>query len=115
MKFPLLPVGQRFAFEGEIYTKAGPMTARRERDGGQRLIPRSAAVAPAESLGAASPPASGALGPAARTGAVACSAALDAYEAALRGGLAALDADLPGRLDPLLERARTAFRAALGE
>jgi hypothetical protein len=33
MKFPQLALGQRFAFQGELYTKIGPMTARRERDG----------------------------------------------------------------------------------
>lgn len=44
MKFPHLPMGQRFYFQGEPYVKTGPLTARREQDGSSRMIPRSAMV-----------------------------------------------------------------------
>lgn len=45
MKFSLLPVGARFEFEGKAYTKTGPIAATSE-DGGQRMIPRYAALRP---------------------------------------------------------------------
>lgn len=45
MKFPQIPVGQYFRWQGERYCKAGPMTAH-ARDGSQKLIPRSAQVEP---------------------------------------------------------------------
>jgi hypothetical protein len=113
MKFPKLPLGQRFLYQDETYVKVGPLTARRERDGEQRLLPRSALVSiPGEPAQAPSPGLGqaglGPLGP-----------ALDAYELALRAALLPPGAD-PGpgdsaRLDSALAAARAAFRAALGE
>ncbi len=47
MKFQLLPLGSRFEFEGRVYVKTGPLTASGE-DGGQRMIPRFAALKPLE-------------------------------------------------------------------
>jgi hypothetical protein len=102
MKFPLLPLGQRFAYQGDIYAKIGPMTARRERDGEQRLIARSAVIAPAESLAAPAPAGSGPDRP------ERWSDALDAYERELRSGLKPLEEPLALRLELALERARAA-------
>jgi hypothetical protein len=39
MKFPQLPIGARFEFEGKTYVKTGPIAATGE-EGGQRMIPR---------------------------------------------------------------------------
>ena len=47
MKLTQLPLGARFAYEGEIFTKTGPMTAASEK-GGQRMIPRYAVLKPAD-------------------------------------------------------------------
>lgn len=44
-KFTLLAIGEAFEYQGEQYTKTGPLTASRS-NGSQRMIPRSAAVAP---------------------------------------------------------------------
>lgn len=45
MKFPQLPVGARFRFQGEDYCKTSPLAAS-GADGAQRMIPRSALVEP---------------------------------------------------------------------
>jgi hypothetical protein len=42
-KFSLLAVGEAFEYQGERYTKSGPLTASRA-NGTQRMIPRSAVV-----------------------------------------------------------------------
>ncbi|MCF7991010.1 MAG: hypothetical protein K9M02_11265 [Thiohalocapsa sp.] len=44
MKFPKLPIGQRFRWRGTSYRKDGPMTATSESDAATRMIPRSADV-----------------------------------------------------------------------
>jgi len=46
VKFPQVPVGGRFDYQGETLVKIGPMTACNEAGGDARLIPRSAVVAP---------------------------------------------------------------------
>lgn len=46
MKFPHLPMGQRFSFKGKTYTKTGPLTASEEETGKSRLIMNSAEVMP---------------------------------------------------------------------
>ncbi len=48
MRFPHLPVGQRFSFKGKIYTKTGPLTATEESTGNNQLIMKSAEVNPLE-------------------------------------------------------------------
>jgi hypothetical protein len=52
-KFSLLPIGEAFEYQGERYTKSGPLTASRS-DGSSRMIPRSAVVSP---LSGSAPPA----------------------------------------------------------
>lgn len=110
MKFLQVPLGQRFQFQGESYVKIGPLTARRERDGENRLIPRSALVSlpqPGHSGAAAG------IGTPSERGWM----ALDAYEQALRSSLAphAEDGDraFEARLDEALRLARHAFKAVL--
>ena len=44
MRFPQVKVGQRFSFQGDDYTKTGPLTASKEGSGEQRMIKRSAEV-----------------------------------------------------------------------
>lgn len=109
MKFPQLPIGQRFLFQGEPYLKVGPLTARRERDGEDRLIPRSALVAlPSPKRPDPVPVTAGLSLRVAR--------ALDAYDEALRSVLLASgsgDACLQGRLDLALAQARDAFQACM--
>jgi hypothetical protein len=111
MRFPQLPVGQRFLYQGETYVKTGPVSARRERDGEGRMIPRSALV----SLpGAESPAPAG--GPDALSDPI--ERALGAYESALRDALAPPgmtpgETDFSARLDSALAVARSAFRKSL--
>ena len=44
MKFYLLPIGEKFKYQGETYIKAGPLTASSETKGSNKLIPRSANI-----------------------------------------------------------------------
>jgi len=46
MKFPHLPIGQRFRFQDKLYTKVGPLTASEEGSGNNRLMMKSAEVEP---------------------------------------------------------------------
>ncbi len=46
MKFPQLPLGQRFRWRQRTYRKTGPMVAHAEDGGQPRMIPRSAVVEP---------------------------------------------------------------------
>jgi hypothetical protein len=46
MKFPALPIGQAFTWQGEVYSKTGPISATHRESGQSRMIPRSATVAP---------------------------------------------------------------------
>jgi len=55
MKLTQLPLGARFEYEGEIFTKTGPMTAASEK-GGQRMIPRYAVLKPADGVPPPAPP-----------------------------------------------------------
>lgn len=48
MRFPHLPIGQRFSFKGKTYTKTGPLTASEEETGKSQLIMKSAEVMPLE-------------------------------------------------------------------
>jgi uncharacterized protein (UPF0371 family) len=42
MKFPHLPIGAQFEFDGKAYTKVSPLVAAAEDGSGQRVIPRYA-------------------------------------------------------------------------
>jgi hypothetical protein len=53
MRFPQVPIGQRFTFQGRQYTKTGPLTASEEHTGRQRLLPRSAEVTLIDAAGQA--------------------------------------------------------------
>jgi hypothetical protein len=44
VKFPQLPIGERFEYQGATLVKIGPMTACSAGGGESRLIPRSAVV-----------------------------------------------------------------------
>lgn len=50
-KFTLVPVGDCFEFQGEQYSKTGPLTATSLKTNRQRMIPRSAMVAPIQAGG----------------------------------------------------------------
>ena len=50
MKFPHLPIGQRFSFKEKTYTKTGPLTASEEETGKSQLIMKSAEVTPLDLL-----------------------------------------------------------------
>lgn len=45
-KFTQLPIGESFEYQGEQYLKVGPLIGRKLATGQQRMIPRSALVAP---------------------------------------------------------------------
>lgn len=45
MKLQDIPMGGRFEYEGKVFVKTGPMSATSDQ-GGQRMIPRSAFLAP---------------------------------------------------------------------
>ncbi len=46
MRFSLLPIGDRFEFQNEHYSKNGPLTAVNLKTNQQRMIPRSSLVTP---------------------------------------------------------------------
>lgn len=46
MRFPQLPIGQRFRYQGRVYCKTGPLTASEEDTGQSRLIMKSTEVTP---------------------------------------------------------------------
>ncbi|WP_374243894.1 hypothetical protein [Zoogloea sp.] len=102
MKINLIPLGTRFEYEGEIYTKTGPMTAATEK-GGQRMIPRYAVLKPVGEMPPAPPPA-----PGRQVDVAQIRTAFDAYHA-----VALRLADDFAR--PELEAARQGFLKALGD
>ncbi|EGV50232.1 polysulfide reductase chain A [Candidatus Endoriftia persephone str. Guaymas] len=44
MRFPQLAMGQRFRFQGRVFTKSGPLTAREEGSQNNQLMRKSAEV-----------------------------------------------------------------------
>ena len=44
MKFYLLPIGEKFTYQGVQYTKSGPLTASSDENGQNKMIPRSANI-----------------------------------------------------------------------
>jgi hypothetical protein len=55
MRLPQLPLGARFEYQGERYTKTGPLTAAADQ-GGQRMIPRHAVLRPVGDMPAPAAP-----------------------------------------------------------
>jgi hypothetical protein len=49
MKFQHLPLGARFVYQGEIFTKISPLVASVD-GGGQRMIPRYASLSPVDGV-----------------------------------------------------------------
>jgi hypothetical protein len=74
MKFDRLPIGSRFRYDGTLYVKTGPLQARPESGGGERMIPRWADLSAGEGE---APDAGPARSPRPDPGAV--RAAVDAY------------------------------------
>ena len=54
MKFAQLPIGSRFRYQGEVWSKTSPLAASGP-GGGQRMIARSATVEALDETGAAPP------------------------------------------------------------
>lgn len=109
MKFQLLPLGARFQYEGQVYTKAGPMTATTEQ-GGQRIIPRYAVLKPLEGEAAVAAPA-----PARKLDASAVLAAFEIFHGDCVRFLdeTGFDEEMACILRERLESARQRFMAAL--
>jgi hypothetical protein len=49
MKFQHLPLGTRFVYQGDIFTKISPLVASVD-GGGQRMIPRYASLSPVDGM-----------------------------------------------------------------
>lgn len=56
LKFPRLPLGQRFEFRGELFIKTGPVVATHVETGRQKFMPRFAEVLPADAPSPDRPP-----------------------------------------------------------
>jgi len=101
VKFPQLPVGRRFQYQGETLVKVGPLTACGERGGNTRMIPRSALVVPLSE------------GPDRSAGEHSDSdrsrlqVALGHFEARWRAALQALDEPARGLIEPALAEAQS--------
>ena len=105
MKFTQLPVGQRFAYQGDTLVKLGPMTACNEQGGDTRLIPRSAVVVTltAQPATGATPPVDGAR----------LRDALAGFEARWRGALEGLDEVHRARIEQALVGAQAELLRSL--
>jgi hypothetical protein len=107
MKFPQLPLGQRFEYQGETLVKVGAMTACNERGGNTRLIPRSAVVtaitAQTAPTAAPTPLATERV-----------QTALSGFEAQWRGVLEELDEATRDRVAQVMTSAHAELREALG-
>lgn len=90
MRFPQLAIGQRFRHRGINYLKTGPLTARDEATGAERLMRKSIQVEP---LAADPRPPN----PAETADQAGCQAWLDDYRAGLRQAVTEL-ADPAGRV-----------------
>ncbi len=102
MKIHLIPLGTRFLFKGQIYTKVGPMTAAGESSGVE-FIPKHAALQPVP--GEAPPPP-----PPEKRPALDLARITAAFERYHRSALECVDD--AGRVR--LEQARARFLAELG-
>ena len=107
MKFPQLPIGQAFSYQGEGYVKTGPVTGRNLATGAQRMIPRSALVEPQQAAAEPAQKVPRSLDP------DAVLSALDALEARLQARIATLDPKLEEELSALMTEARRLFLVSL--
>ncbi|MCG6941098.1 MAG: hypothetical protein LJE69_07595 [Thiohalocapsa sp.] len=107
MKFPKLPAGARFRWQGEMYRKTGPMTASPESGGERKLIPRSAVVEPVDATAAPPVPAREDFT------AAEVEAALGALMQRVRDYAETLDGPERSALEAHLDEAAWTFRAAL--
>lgn len=108
MKFPQLPVGSHFRWQGERYCKTGTLTAH-AADGTHKLIPRSARVEPLDTAADHRSPANTGSGiPAADVG-----VALDALTGALRGFAKTLEGPQRSALAQRIDLAERDFRRTL--
>ncbi len=99
MKFTQLVIGARFRYQGEVYSKCGPLAAS-AAGGAQRMIPRSAVVEPLTEDGQT---------PQRRSPQ---RQALDAYHAEAERLLAAAVAAGPDQLTVFSAALRSAYRQA---
>lgn len=108
MKFPRLPIGQRFRWRGETYRKDGPLTACSDSDASSRMIPRSANV---EVLDGTSQDA-GASPATLLSGTVVNAALLEMVDHLMRAA-DALDDDAAASMRAAIGAAREQFRARI--
>jgi len=111
MRFPQLRPGQRFRWNGQVFSKSGPVTAVAESDGSTRMIPRSARLEPVAETTAEQPaPAGKPLDPAE------VEAALDALAQRVEGAASGLGltAEQAKALHEAITSARRALREQLG-
>lgn len=110
-KFSLLAIGDTFEYQGEHYTKSGPLTASRLSNGSQRMIPRSVIVSPLTGAPAPSTEVQGKMLPAAQV--------LEAFAHYHKGcqewlGMTEkVDAELAATIREAMEKARERFLAEL--
>lgn len=108
MKFPQLPVGRYFQWQGERYCKTGPVTAHAS-DGSRTLIPRSARIEPADPATETNANANPGTGIAHAD----VEAALAAFTGSLREYAASLEGPQRSALDAHIDAAEQAFHRAL--
>jgi hypothetical protein len=111
MRFPQLPLGARFLYQGKVYSKTSALLASAEDGSGQRIIPKYADLAPAEGEVATPAPAE----PPAMLDKSMVTATFAAHHAGCRDLLRQVSQD-PARIESALadlEAARQRFLAAL--
>ncbi len=110
-KFSLLAVGDTFEYQGEHYTKSGPLTATRLENGSQRMLPRSAVVSRLSGATSPTPEVKGKSLPAEQV-----YKAFEHYHKGCREWLQLteeVDASLAGKIREAMELARQRFLAEL--
>ncbi len=110
MKFPQLPIGQSFTWQGERYCKSSPIAATHSDSGQTRMIPRSAVVGPVGEVAAMAPAAGDRQIPLALA-----EAALTAHHRRCREAVESLSALPVGVLEALDDALREGLAALRGE
>lgn len=105
MKFSELGPGERFEWEGAVYVKLGPVSAREEATGRLRMIPRYARLRPVDAAADKAPDA--------RPGTPSTVQLRAAFDAFFGACLAALD-EPPAEARARLYAARQRFLTTLG-